>query len=100
MKNRLSRADTFKIADYIRAEYTKSGLNNVQFAAKVNAAMPNLSFPISREVIQKMVNDLGIPQNHPKVRDYEGQCTTAVARISALEDQVAKLAKLVQELVK
>lgn len=100
MKNRLTRADTFRVADYIRAEYTKSRLNNVQFAAKVNEALPNLPFPISRQVIQEMVNDLGIPQNKPKVSTGAEECTSAMARISALEDQMAKLAKLVAELVR
>lgn len=95
--NRLTHAQMFKLGDLIRVKYTESGLDNVKFAA---FASETLGIQVSRQTVERTVNDLELPQNRPMSRRQTitvGDCIGLVQRVAALEDQVSKLAMYIKQ---
>lgn len=95
-RNVLNMKETFTLRQIVLDEYVKSGLDNEKFAAKVNeAANGAFRAPITASHIMTMLTALEIPNNTR--RDPVGDCLGLVARVQALEDQVAKMAAFLRQ---
>lgn len=95
---RYERKDMFRLGDYMRAEYKKSGLNNKEFAAKAAA---ELGLPgLNNDHIRNMLLDLGIEPNVTRTKHSDVCDGTAMARLVALEEEVRVLSAKFERLIR
>lgn len=105
IRNVLSQKETFALADYVRAEYAKSGLNFKDFAKQINsspAIRNKFRNDITSSRLRSICDTLDIPNNRPRGTKKNEACGTAVitltARVAELEEQVLKLSHIVKML--
>ena len=86
----MTRKMSFEFADYVKAKYLESGLNNVKFAAQATEHLP---FPVTQTMVRTMLQDLDIAPNVSR--------NTAVGRanVQLLSARVVELEAQVQRLV-
>lgn len=97
VRNVLLFKEQVALMEILKAEYSSSGLNNPDFAKRVNEnptqrALFRSDITISH--VGFLIKELGIPPNQPKFKnapDSVGDCLGAIARIQALEDQMERL---------
>lgn len=88
--NKLRFAHQVKLAEFLRAEYAKSGLSDKMFSQKASVA---LGFMITEGNVHGMRTELEIPSNQEKRREERSR--TILARIEDLETTVANLMEIV-----
>lgn len=78
-RNSFSLSQKLQFAEYMKAHYTISGLDNSEFAKQAAAA---LGFPVSQNQVFLYRTELELPPNKPRAK--EGK----TSRLSALEKRI------------
>jgi hypothetical protein len=103
-RNVLSLKEQMLLLDEIKLNYTVSGLDNSDYAEKLNNTLPireKLRGPVTVSHIRTLLEALDIPSNFRKGMnkvDSVGDCLALTARVQALEEQLGKLTAYVRGL--
>lgn len=95
-KTMLSMSETLSLAEIVKKDYTDSGMDNVAYAASVNAN-PTLRVKFRKDVtesnVRSVLDALGIKNNRARFAEpaTNDDCTFIAGRVAALEDQVNRL---------
>lgn len=103
MRNVLTLKEQLVLIELMKANYTTSGLNDIEFTEQINKEHSTaFRQPITRSHIMNTRNALDIPPNRPHyTRQMDaGECLGLIARVQDLEERVEKLAQFTKGLVK
>ena len=94
MKKHLTLKEQLLLTKFIETEYRATGYNTNKF---MQYATNKLGFPVGYSQIQRVLEALDMEPNKPAEKLDMGAALGLVARVQALEEQVAKLAEYIKE---
>ena len=95
MKHHLTLKEQLLLTKFVESEYRATGYTTNKFAQH---ATNKLGFPIGYSQIQRVLEALDMEPNSMENKLDMGAALGLVARVQALEEQVAKLAEYIKRI--